>query len=275
MMGNISTQFLSPMKKFLTSITSLFVTLSIVAVPIPSYAANESNVTRCMINGSLQDKVCTPGASFINITKETVCTSGYTAKVRNVTTFTKNKIYSAYGIAKHSASTYEIDHLIPLELGGSNDITNLWPEAASPKPGFREKDKVENYLHKQVCLGAMSLQDAQQIMATDWQKGQVSSDVNTAISANQKMLVTPTPVVAPIPVPTVPSPVQTYIPVPTPVYVPPMTTYTPPVTPQPQSPIQSSSVPAGATAICKDGSYSFSASRSGTCSHHGGVAEWL
>jgi uncharacterized protein YraI len=33
--------------------------------------------------------------------------------------------------------------------------------------------------------------------------------------------------------------------------------------------------PAGATAQCRDGSYSFSASRRGTCSHHGGVARWL
>jgi len=36
-----------------------------------------------------------------------------------------------------------------------------------------------------------------------------------------------------------------------------------------------SSAPQGATAQCRDGSYSFSQSRSGTCSHHGGVAKWL
>lgn len=34
-------------------------------------------------------------------------------------------------------------------------------------------------------------------------------------------------------------------------------------------------VPAGATARCGDGTYSFSQHHSGTCSHHGGVAEWL
>lgn len=42
-----------------------------------------------------------------------------------------------------------------------------------------------------------------------------------------------------------------------------------------QSPTQYSSAPAGATALCKDGTYSFSRSRRGTCSHHGGVAKWL
>ena len=35
------------------------------------------------------------------------------------------------------------------------------------------------------------------------------------------------------------------------------------------------SAPAGATAKCKDGTYSFSKTRSGTCSRHGGVAQWL
>jgi hypothetical protein len=40
-------------------------------------------------------------------------------------------------------------------------------------------------------------------------------------------------------------------------------------------PEESPTVPAGATAKCADGTYSFSESRSGTCSHHGGVAEWL
>ena len=41
------------------------------------------------------------------------------------------------------------------------------------------------------------------------------------------------------------------------------------------SPYSSPSAPAGATAQCADGTYSFSQSRSGTCSHHGGVAQWL
>jgi hypothetical protein len=36
-----------------------------------------------------------------------------------------------------------------------------------------------------------------------------------------------------------------------------------------------SAAPQGATALCRDGTYSFSQSRRGTCSHHGGVAKWL
>lgn len=41
------------------------------------------------------------------------------------------------------------------------------------------------------------------------------------------------------------------------------------------SPTYSDSVPAGASAQCRDGTYSFSQHRQGTCSHHGGVASWL
>jgi len=42
-----------------------------------------------------------------------------------------------------------------------------------------------------------------------------------------------------------------------------------------RSPVQAQSAPAGATAQCRDGSWSFSRHRQGTCSHHGGVAKWL
>ena len=62
------------------------------------------------------------------------------------------------------------DHLISLELGGSNGIANLWPEPASPRPGFHEKDKVEDYLHQQVCNGSMSLSEAQDLIAHNWMK---------------------------------------------------------------------------------------------------------
>lgn len=42
-----------------------------------------------------------------------------------------------------------------------------------------------------------------------------------------------------------------------------------------QTPTHYKSAPAGATAICRDGTYSFSQHRRGTCSHHGGVSVWL
>src|SRR5690348_10100065 len=38
---------------------------------------------------------------------------------------------------------------------------------------------------------------------------------------------------------------------------------------------QGNAAPAGATAQCRDGTFSFSQHHRGTCSHHGGVAQWL
>ncbi|MBB5379288.1 hypothetical protein HNQ07_004803 [Deinococcus metalli] len=41
-----------------------------------------------------------------------------------------------------------------------------------------------------------------------------------------------------------------------------------------QRPVVADTRPSGASAQCRDGSYSFSMHRRGTCSHHGGVATW-
>jgi uncharacterized protein YceK len=128
----------------------------------------QTKTSGCTVRGPLQDTACTPGAIFPNVTKDDVCQPGYARSVRNVPTSEKNQVYAEYGITHHSTGEYEVDHLVSLELGGSNDIANLWPEAASPKPGFHEKDKVENYLHEQVCSGAMSLKEAQIKIATNW-----------------------------------------------------------------------------------------------------------
>jgi hypothetical protein len=127
-----------------------------------------TKTTNCVIINAVQDKDCTPGAVFSDVTKEQICTPGYSKTVRNVPESEKKAVYAEYGIDIHSPGEFEVDHLISLELGGSNDIANLWPEAADPRPGFHEKDKVENYLHKQVCDGIISLQEAQEEIANQW-----------------------------------------------------------------------------------------------------------
>jgi hypothetical protein len=98
-----------------------------------------------------------------------VCHGGSTKLVRHTTAAMKRQVCLAY----HSKDCphekiMEIDHLIPLELGGADAVDNLWPQPAKPIPGFHEKDKLENYLHKQVCSGKMSLVDAQAKIRTDW-----------------------------------------------------------------------------------------------------------
>ncbi len=122
----------------------------------------------CRASGALPDSACTPGAIVQSATREQICQPGYARNVRDVPDSEKEQVYAEYGIASHQPGQYEVDHLISLELGGSNDVANLWPEAANPRPGYHEKDQVENYLHDQVCSGAIGLGQAQQEIAANW-----------------------------------------------------------------------------------------------------------
>jgi len=74
--------------------------------------------------------------------------------------------------------------LISRELGGADELKNLWPEmwgtpanpltSRGPFPpdvvGAKSKDAVENALHKEVCAGTLTLKEAQDIISTDWFK---------------------------------------------------------------------------------------------------------
>ena len=113
----------------------------------------------------LPDGVITPGATVSGITKSDVCQPGYAAGVRAVTEARKVRACLLYGQYDCPGKHFEIDHLVSLELGGSNDLTNLWPQ---PIDQARMKDKLENYLHREVCGGTITLEHAQQAISTDW-----------------------------------------------------------------------------------------------------------
>ena len=112
------------------------------------------------------DPALTPGAT-LGVGLKQLCTPGYTKTVRNVPAALTAQVYAEYGI-KHVPGTHEVDHLISLELGGSNAITNLWPQTYAPPYGAHQKDNLENWLHRQVCGGKMPLADAQRDIASDW-----------------------------------------------------------------------------------------------------------
>src|SRR6266478_2722815 len=106
----------------------------------------------------------TPGDTLPGATAEDVCTPGWATEHRHVTEADKGQAYADYSnSARTCRCSYggsgccEVDHLIPLELGGSNDIKNLWPQPIDPRPGSYEKDELENLLHRLVCEGRISL----------------------------------------------------------------------------------------------------------------------
>ncbi len=109
----------------------------------------------------------TPGAARFISTDE-LCASKYSDDARAVPTEIRQRVFQEYGMPGKSHS-FELDYLISPELGGTDDISNLWPEpAASTVWNMQAKDALENRLRQMVCRGNISLTTAQQDLATDW-----------------------------------------------------------------------------------------------------------
>jgi hypothetical protein len=121
--------------------------------------------------GANPDRRCSPGAYYSGLTTDVICSAGFhTGDIRNVPESEKFAVEREYGLAPaHYGRTLEIDHIVSLELGGSNDIANLYPEKADAQPGYHVKDRLENALHRLVCSGQMSLRAAQHGIAANWQ----------------------------------------------------------------------------------------------------------
>jgi hypothetical protein len=240
---------------------SLVALIALLAVLV-SPAAAATPADHVLATG-LPSRTLTPGATNPNVTQatihQTICVSGWTATIRPSSSYTsklKVKQIDTYGFADHHLADYEEDHLISLELGGApRDPLNLWPEprhirlADGTDVGGYAKDALENSLKRRVCSGTLSLVSAQHEIARNWVK------YWKVMKAAGSPAPTPTPS---------PTPVATPTPTPAPMAVP--------------APLSDASVAAataaGATAVCNDGTWSYSQTRSGTCSSHDGVYWW-
>lgn len=123
-------------------------------------------------NAVLNDLKYSPGAVDASLTKERLCNPQFhTASVRNVSRSEKKQVCREYGITRGCPGPrFELDHIVSIELGGSNSAENLFPQPIDTRRiiGFHTKDKLENRLHRMVCSGAISLADAQACIRTDW-----------------------------------------------------------------------------------------------------------
>lgn len=154
----------------------LAITFILGAVGFSLYQSAHPPIVSLAGSSALPDHRLTPGVTNPDVTQsniqETICRSGWTATIRPQAAYTtalKAKQLTALGIAHPDLSKFEEDHLISLELGGSpTDPRNLWPEPYVPVPGAKQKDRVENFLKRQVCSGALSLAKAQQEITKDW-----------------------------------------------------------------------------------------------------------
>lgn len=179
----------------LTTCTPTATTPSTFAVPTPAAAPSPGRTPfptttvpahctyRTASNGEpLPDPTCTPGAVNPDVTQDniatTICTTGWTATIRPPESYTgalKPQLMRAYGTTTPSNRT-ELDHLIPLELGGAPwAVENLWPELPDPPgvppgqtPVNNLKDRVENAAKDAVCKRVLPLDEARQAIRTDW-----------------------------------------------------------------------------------------------------------
>ena len=122
-----------------------------------------------LVSPALADPALNPEVSQVTI-NDTICAPGYSYIVRPSywqSARIKLAMLKARGETWLDAPKYELDHIIPLCLGGSpTDPSNLqlepWDEAT-------RKDRVEIQAMRCVCAGKATLAEAQRDLATDWQ----------------------------------------------------------------------------------------------------------
>lgn len=134
----------------------------------------------------LPDDTVSPGNVALTDTPK-ICMTKWGTDERFVTAAMKKQVYVLYGTApgqgvckfvshqgKNGATVTkgcEIDHRVSREVGGADTVDNLWPQPylTPDQPGAYQKDKLENWLHKQVCTThKMTLAEAQQALKGDW-----------------------------------------------------------------------------------------------------------
>jgi hypothetical protein len=103
----------------------------------------------------------------------------YSQAARNTSTALKNRIFDDYAIVnpRDGGKTYEIDHLVPLALGGRDVEQNLWPQSRVRGTDLNawDKDRLESRLYHLMCHAdpadpKVDLAQIQAALRTDWTK---------------------------------------------------------------------------------------------------------
>jgi ribonuclease HII len=110
----------------------------------------------------------TPGAKG-KANEAQICAADFEATVKPIAKWQRDQALEKYG-KRPEDFTGELDHLIPVSLGGSNDPDNLWPLPDSKTMGPAQKKELDLKLHQMVCDKAIKLKDAQDAIKKDWVK---------------------------------------------------------------------------------------------------------
>jgi hypothetical protein len=112
------------------------------------------------------DPEITPGVA-LPISEVQLCEGG--PKPRLIPASVGREVFDRYGIDRPKSGVYELDHLIPPELGGASEPRNFWPQPFSAGEwNAHAKDALEDRLRELVCSHQLSLAAAQREIASDW-----------------------------------------------------------------------------------------------------------
>lgn len=141
----------------------------------PAITQANMRETICAPKGTWSTKAIRPPTSYTNKLKlQQMVTLGYTV----MNPLPRVKTASGKGLRPDltkcvarsaNPSCWELDHIVSLEIGGNpTDPTNLFPQPWTGPWNAKDKDALENRLHRLVCAGTLTLKVAQQAIATDW-----------------------------------------------------------------------------------------------------------
>jgi hypothetical protein len=120
------------------------------------------------------DDVMTPGAVASTDPIDVCGIVGgltYSKRHRHTSSELKREVYEGYHIER-AEQNFEIDHRVPVCLGGADVRENLWPQPGSEHPSYHDKDALEDQICRRVCRDqSMTLEEGQAIFLGDWIAG--------------------------------------------------------------------------------------------------------
>lgn len=89
---------------------------------------------------------------------------------RAVSPVRRERVFGFYGVPVEWRKMYAIDHLVPVALGGTNAVENLWPIVACGPWSHRQKTQVDRAVTRAVRDGRLPIDDARSQLAANWRR---------------------------------------------------------------------------------------------------------
>ncbi len=143
--------------------------MSVRNVCVRGFLAASVMALPAMAAAQLPNNYYTPGKAE-KVDVKQLCAATFESSAKPVADWQKNSALERYGVRPENFSG-ELEHLVPVSLGGTNDPDNLYPFHAQGEYTAEAKQRLAQKLHELVCDGKLSLKQAQDVFKKDWTKG--------------------------------------------------------------------------------------------------------